>query len=406
MRRPGPALIAVAVVAALGAGACSGPGRPGSPVAGPATPQAVPAELRMPALPPPDRCVTATVAAMSLREQVGQLLLVGVAAGRPERARGVVAAYGVAGVFLRGTTGRTPADLRAEVRGLAAAVPPLDRPAPGTGTPDLFVAVDQEGGAVRTLRGSGFTPLPAAREQARLPVDGVRALAGAWAAELSSVGVNLDLAPVADTVPAGRERTNPPIGAHGREFGADPDDVGPRVAAVAGALRARGVMPTVKHFPGLGRVRVNTDTDRGAVDRTADVADPHLAPFAAGVRAGAGVVMVSSATYPRIDPRRPAVFSPAVIQGLLRATLGWDGLVVSDDVAIAEAVRDVPLWRRAVDFVAAGGDLVLSVRSEYAGTLAAALELRARRDPAFRARVAESATRVLRAKRSVGLLSC
>jgi beta-N-acetylhexosaminidase len=70
------------------------------------------------------------------------------------------------------------------------------------------------------------------------------------------------------------------------------------------------------------------------------------------------------------------------------------------------AVRDVPLWRRAVDFVAAGGDLVLSVRSEYAGTLAAALELRARRDPAFRDRVTESATRVLRAKHSVGLLSC
>lgn len=406
MRRPFVLLAAVAAVAALGAGACSGPGRPGSPVAGAATPQAVPAELRMPGLSPPDRCVTATVAAMSLREQVGQLLLVGVAAGRPERARDVVAEHGVAGVFLRGSTGRTPADLRARVRGLTAAVPPLDRPGPGTGTPGLFVAVDQEGGVVRTLRGTGFTRLPAAREQAELPVDGVRELAGTWAAELSRAGVNLDLAPVADTVPAGRERSNPPIGAHGRQFGSDPDDVAARVAAVSGALRARGVLPTVKHFPGLGRVRVNTDTDRGAVDRTADAADPYLAPFAAGARAGAGAVMVSSATYPRIDPRRPAVFSPAVIQGLLRTTLGWDGLVVSDDLAIAMAVRDVPLWRRAVDFVAAGGDLVLSVRSEYAGPLAAALELRARRDPAFRDRVTESATRVLRAKHSVGLLSC
>ena len=86
--------------------------------------------------------------------------------------------------------------------------------------------------------------------------------------------------------------------------------------------------------------------------------------------------------------------------------VGWDGLVVSDDVAVAEAVRDAPLWRRAVDFVAAGGDLVLTVRSEYAGPMAAALTLRAQRDRAFRERVAQSATRVLRAKRSVGLLTC
>jgi beta-N-acetylhexosaminidase len=234
----------------------------------------------------------------------------------------------------------------------------------------------------------------------------VRALTGEWAAELVAAGVNLDLAPVADTVPAGREGSNPPIGVHGRQFGSDPADVAPRVSAVSAALRAHGVLPTVKHFPGLGRVRVNTDTGRGAVDRTADAGDPHLAPFAAGVRAGAGAVMVSSATYPRLDRRRPAVFSPAVIHDLLRTRLGWNGLVVSDDVAIAEAVRHVPLWRRAVDFVAVGGDLVLTLRSEYAGPMVAALVLRAERDADFRARVAESAGRVLQGKRSVGLLRC
>jgi beta-N-acetylhexosaminidase len=100
------------------------------------------------------------------------------------------------------------------------------------------------------------------------------------------------------------------------------------------------------------------------------------------------------------------VFSPAVIQGLLRTSLGWDGLVMTDDVAIAEAVRHVPVWRRPVDFVAAGGDLVLTVRAELAAPMLAALVLRAGRDPAFRARVAESATRVLTAKWSLGLLRC
>jgi beta-N-acetylhexosaminidase len=80
--------------------------------------------------------------------------------------------------------------------------------------------------------------------------------------------------------------------------------------------------------------------------------------------------------------------------------------VVSDDLAIAEAVRHVPVWRRAVDFVAAGGDLVLVVRSEYAEPMIAALVLRAERDRAFANRVAESAMRVLRAKQWVGLLRC
>jgi len=153
-------------------------------------------------------------------------------------------------------------------------------------------------------------------------------------------------------------------------------------------------------------VRVNTDTTRGAVDRTADAADPYLAPFTAGVTAGDAAVMISSATYPRLDPDHPAVFSRAVIQGLLRTELGYDGLVMTDDVAIAEAVRHVPLWQRPVAFVAAGGDLVLTVRSEFAAPMLAALVHRAAGDPLFRARVTESATRVLSAKHTLGLLRC
>jgi beta-N-acetylhexosaminidase len=388
-------------LALAGLAACAtGPGRPGAGVtagAGGAHPPA-PAALRMPAQPPPDACVTGTVRGLGLREQAGQLLLVGIAADGPQLAADVVARERVAGVFLRGTTGRSPAALRARVAALEAA-------APDDG-PGLFVAVDQEGGAVRTLREPGFAAVPAADEQAALPVGEVGSVTARWAAELAAAGVNLDLAPVADTVPAGRERANPPIGRHGRHYGTEPADVAARVAAVSRELRAHGVLPTVKHFPGLGRVRVNTDTHRGAVDRTADAADPHLVPFTAGVRAGAGAVMVSSATYPRLDPRHPAVFSPAVLQGLLRTTLGWDGLVMTDDVGVAEAVRHVPVWRRPVDFVAAGGDLVLTVRAEFAAPMLAALVLRAERDPAFRARVTESATRVLTVKRSLGLLRC
>jgi beta-N-acetylhexosaminidase len=335
---------------------------------------------------------------MSLREQAGQLLLAGVTADGPQLAADLAARREIAGVFLRGTTERSPAELRRRVDTLNRATP--------RGAPGLFVAVDQEGGAVRTLRGAGFTTVPPAGEQAGLTVERVGDLAGTWAAELARAGVNVDLAPVADTVPPGREHTNPPIGGHGRQFGSDPDHVAERVAAVSAQLRGSGILPTVKHFPGLGRVRVNTDTDRGAVDRTADAADPYLAPFTAGVTAGGAAVMISSAGYPNLDPDHPAVFSHAVITDLLRTRLGYDGLVMTDDVAIAAAVRHVPLWRRPVDFVAAGGDLVLTVRSEFAPPMLAALVHQAETHPEFRARVAESATRVLSAKRDLGLLRC
>jgi beta-N-acetylhexosaminidase len=342
---------------------------------------------------------------MSRRERIGQLLLVGTPAARPGAEARTVERYRVGGVFLVGRSDSAAAQVRREVRRLQTGVPAL-RSRAAVGAPRLLVAVDQEGGKVQTLRGPGFTTVPAAAVQAGWPVERVRALTATWAAELSGVGVTLDLAPVADTVPAGRERENPPIGVPGRQYGAAADDVAERVVAVSSELRRHRVLATLKHFPGLGRVRVNTDAGTGAVDARTDAGDPHLEPFSAGLRAGAQVVMVSSAVYPRLDPSRPAAFSEAVVDGLLRRRLGWDGLVVSDDLGRAKGVQGVETGRRAVDFVAAGGDLVLTVRAVDVPRMVGALLDRETRDAAFRARVDESALRVLAAKRSVGLLRC
>jgi beta-N-acetylhexosaminidase len=335
---------------------------------------------------------------MSLRQRAAQLLLVGVDATRPPTAGAGLARSGVAGVFLHGRVAGG-ATLKTQL----AAVQTAARRA---GVQRLLVAVDEEGGAVQTVRGGTIPPFPTALVQGTWSSRRLRTTTTAWAKELHRLGVNLDLAPVADVVPASLGVRNPPIGRYGRQYGSTPAAVAPRVATVATALRAAGVGPTVKHFPGLGRVLANTDTSTGAVDRVTTATDPALGPFTAGTRAGALAVMMSSALYPRLDRRHLAMWSPAIVTGLLRTKLGWKGLVVSDDLGSAVAARSVPVGRRATTFVAAGGDLVLTVVPGQFGTMRNAIVAKATTDRTFRARVDDAARHVLTAKRALGLLRC
>jgi beta-N-acetylhexosaminidase len=343
---------------------------------------------------PPPSCAEQTLAALSLDQRAGQLLMVGVPATDPVAGAVELSGVAVGGLFLQGRSSAGADAVRAAVAQLqeAAAIP-------------LQIAVDQEGGLVQTLKGPGFDLLPTAVEQGRQELAALRSATAGWAGQLRAAGVTMDLGPVADTVPAGTEAENPPIGAVDRQFGSDPQAVAAAVTTVVAALQEAGVVATVKHFPGLGRVRVNTDTDLGAVDPETSPDDPFLAPFAAAVDAGVGAVMVSSATYPQLDPDSPALFSPAVLD-LLRGPLGFDGVVISDDVGIAEAVSQTPVAQRAVESVAAGVDVVLTVSPTDAAPMAQALAERAGTDEPFAARVTESAGRVLALKERFGLLTC
>jgi beta-N-acetylhexosaminidase len=342
-------------------------------------------------------CAQRTLATLSTRERAAQVLLVGVSATRPADGAALVR-LGVGGVFLRGRVAgssglrRSLAALQAQARRVAA--------------PALFVAVDQEGGAVQTVRGGTIPPFPTARVQGTWSSRTLRLRTLAWARELRRLGVNLDLAPVADVVPASLGVRNPPIGRYGREYGSTPAAVSPAVATVTAALQAAKVGATVKHFPGLGRVLVNTDTGRGARDPATTATDPSLRPFVAGIRAGAVAVMVSSASYPRLDRSHLAMWSRAIVTGLLRGRLGWRGLVVSDDLGQAAAARSVPAARRATRFVDAGGDLVLTVVPSQAPVMRDAIVAAATGNRAFRARLADAVTHVLTAKQTLGLLTC
>ncbi|MGI8694623.1 MAG: glycoside hydrolase family 3 N-terminal domain-containing protein [Geodermatophilaceae bacterium] len=348
---------------------------------------------------PPDGCARSALSRLDLAGRAGQVMMVGLEVSDPLGRYDELAAVRIGNVFLAGRSGAGAATIQAAVR-------QLQTTAIGATGSYLHVAVDQEGGNVQTLRGPGFTDLPTALEQAAAGPDALRTQTSGWASELVTAGITLDLAPVGDVVPEGTALSNPPIGASSRQYGSDPAVVAPLVASVVEAMEEAGLAATVKHFPGLGRVRVNTDTSTGAVDAQTTAEDPALRPFAAGIDAGATAVMVSSASYPQLDPDNLAPFSAAIVRGLLKERLGFTGVVVSDDLGRAVAVSGRTPEQRAVDFVAAGGDLVLTVDVDDAEPMTAALIARSQTDPSFASRLDDAALRVLISKQDAGLLIC
>jgi beta-glucosidase-like glycosyl hydrolase len=345
--------------------------------------------------PPADAAVTDAIAGLDRRQQVAQLFLVGVQLQDLGPGDELVRETGVGGIFLRGRS-------QASVAELAATTTRWTSIAPG---PLPWVAADQEGGAVQTLSGPGFARLPPAVEQGRLPPDQLAALADELGSSLSGAGVNLDLAPVVDVVPPGTEAGNAPIGAFGRQYGSTADVVLPAARTIVNGLAAHGVTATLKHFPGLGRVQANPDTTPNVTDDVTTRHDGQVALFGGLARSSAHpFVMMSTATYTRIDDTTRAAFSPVVVTDLLRGQLGFDGVVVSDDLGTAVAVQDVEVGERAVRFLAAGGTLVLTVDPGTVPRMIDAVLERDAADPAFTARVDEAVRTALLAKLRAGLL--
>ena len=249
-------------------------------------------------------------------------------------------------------------------------------------------------------------PTPSALSQGKAGTAGPNA--ATVARELTAVGVNVDLAPVADTVAASfaaRERPDRRVPARVRQRPRHRRRARGRRAV--GGLQGGGVSATLKHFPGLGRVTGNTDlTANGTTDTTTTADDPYLEPFRAGIQAGADLVMVSSAIYSKLDPANRAAFSRPVVTGLLRETLGYGGVVISDDLGGAAAVAGTPAAERATRFVAAGGDIVLTGLPQTVPTMAGALRDKATAEAEFAAQVDAAATRVLDLKAKRGLAAC
>jgi beta-N-acetylhexosaminidase len=359
--------LAAAALAALVLGAVIGAGaeekRPSTPAAATSTP--APAER-----------ARAAVDRLSLEQQVGHLVILRFAGTTaPGYVRRALHDGRAAGVILFADNVVSPNQLRTLTRALNAPI----------------VCVDQEGGEVRILPWA--PPQGAAPDQAAAGT--VRADARAAAEALRGAGVTVTLAPVADVPTVGGAALA------GRAFSSDP---GQAAAAVADAIRGwheGGVATTVKHFPGLGGATVNTDDGASKIARTRAELDRDLVPFRAAIDAGTEFVMAGHATYPALDGLHIASQSPAIIDGLLRRELGFDGVVMTDslEAAAVQEVSDVD--EAAVASVDAGVDVLLTTgRGSYIRVYRALLA-RAKADREFRARVRESAARVLAAQSSM-----
>lgn len=393
------AALALTALGALALAACA-PAPIASPGATPSPERATGSATPVSATPSPSPTIascTDVAGELSLEKQVGQLFMLGIdSEALRESSRKIISDYEIGSVVL--LSNRTAGV--AAIRKLTAAISveaSADLP--------IMIAVDQEGGTVQRLQGDGFSKMPTARDQGQWTSDELRDEAEGWAKELRKAGVDYNLAPVGDVVPESKRSSNAPIGALQRDFGSDPEAVSESVVAFIEGMHAGGIATSVKHFPGLGEVTTNTDYGV-AHDDVIGAKSDSLEPFKAAIEAGVGSVMISSAIFERIDPDHEGVFSSKVITDLLRGQLGYDGVVIADDLGAAKAVGDVAPGERAVRFLAAGGDLVINADPRIMGDMVEAVLDEAESDDQFRAGVAASAARVLALKAEVGLVTC
>jgi beta-N-acetylhexosaminidase len=314
---------------------------------------------------------------LTLRQRVGQVTISSFpGTARPEYIRRRLRARETAGVILFGANGGDRAQWRR-----------LTRQIQDAGHGRALVMVDQEGGEIRTVSYAGpeegqpfqGSP-PAVRRSARL--------AGR---QLRAAGINVNLAPVADVPRAGSVMQS-------RSFTGDERGIAARTRASVRGLREARVAATAKHFPGLGGSATNTD------DAPATVNTPlgrDLVPFRAAIAEAVPLVMLSHASYPAIDPRRIASQSRAIVTGVLRRRLGFDGVIVTDSMEAQAVLARSGVAAAAERSIRAGADLILMTGSASWNDVFPRLLAEARRDPAFRARIRESAARVLALKRTL-----
>ena len=325
---------------------------------------------------------------MDSAEQLGQLFMVGIP--QPEldpHTRRILLDLRPGGIILFSRNYTDPEALAAlcrELHGLDRTNPPL-------------VAIDHEGGRVQRL-GAPFTHFPPARRLTRTGVAQPSELAyrvgRAMGQELRAVGIDLDFAPVLDVL------TNPDNSVIGdRAFSDQPQQVATLGSALARGLRGVGVIPCGKHFPGHGATRLDSHQDLPTDERSAGrLEQTDLVPFRRACGERIEMLMTAHVVYPALDPDRPASLSAPIITELLRRRLGFDGVVVSDDLEMGAIVRHGSVEQAAVQALAAGTDLLLVCHSPQRAIQA--------RDACLQALTAGrlSARRLAEARRRVAVL--
>lgn len=298
----------------------------------------------------PEEKVDKLVANMSDADKVGQLLMIGIH-GKTlnDDAKFMLNEYRVGGIILFDRN----MESKDQVKSL---ITDINKTGKSAGLTPLFIGIDQEGGAVARMEDQ-LIKVPPAEELGKEPIEQAVSLAKQSGTELKDLGFNINFAPVAD------------LGlTYGRSFSTNPDDVVRYASAVGKAYDEAGLWYSYKHFPGIGKTDVDLHADTSVVPVSKEtLLNEDTKVFVDLIKQSKPntyAIMVSHAMYPQIDADHPSSLSKAIITDWLRKDMGYNGVVVTDDMDMGALAKHYTFGDMAVQSILAGSDILL-VCHEY-----------------------------------------
>lgn len=298
----------------------------------------------------PEEKVDKLVANMSDADKVGQLMMIGIH-GKTlnDDAKFMLNEYRVGGIILFDRN----MESKNQVKSL---ITDINKTSKSAGLTPLFIGIDQEGGAVARMEDQ-LIKVPPAEELGKEPIEQAVSLAKQSGTELKDLGFNINFAPVAD------------LGlTYGRSFSTNPDDVVRYASAVGKAYDEAGLWYSYKHFPGIGKTDVDLHADTSVVPVSKEtLLNEDTKVFVDLIKQSKPntyAIMVSHAMYPQIDPDHPSSLSKAIITDWLRKDMGYNGVVVTDDMDMGALAKHYTFGDMAVQSILAGSDILL-VCHEY-----------------------------------------
>lgn len=296
---------------------------------------------------------------MTLEEKIGQMFIVGLDGyTMDDHAKTMIEKYHIGGFILFGSNIKNSNQLLVLINSLKIANTKNKAP--------LFISVDQEGGRIDRMP-AGLVKFPSNEAIGKVNnIDFSHKIGNMLAEEIKAFGFNLDFAPVLDV---NSNPLNPVI--NDRSFGADAELVSKLGEATMKGIQEGGIIPVIKHFPGHGDTSVDSHKGLPVVDHDMQrLKSLEFVPFANAIDNGADAVMIAHILLKKIDPQSPASLSKAIITGLLREQLGFNGLVITDDMTMGAIIKNYDISTAVVKSVKAGSDIIL-VCHEYANELTA-----------------------------------
>ena len=298
----------------------------------------------------PEEKVDKLVANMSDADKVGQLMMIGIH-GKTlnDDAKFMLNEYRVGGIILFDRN----MESKDQVKSL---ITDINKTGKSAGLTPLFIGIDQEGGAVARMEDQ-LIKVPPAEELGKEPIEQAVSLAKQSGTELKDLGFNINFAPVAD------------LGlTYGRSFSTNPDDVVRYASAVGKAYDEAGLWYSYKHFPGIGKTDVDLHADTSVVPVSKEtLLNEDTKVFVDLIKQSKPntyAIMVSHAMYPQIDVAHPSSLSKAIITDWLRKDMGYNGVVVTDDMDMGALAKHYTFSDMAVQSILAGSDILL-VCHEY-----------------------------------------